>query len=316
MIGEPLPLEKITSFINACYSASRLRTARIGTMGYRDMLLYGTQFEGNSLRAEIGVEVEPFEIYEMVQNSENLDNNDIEKTLKYIRKNWKFEKPCDDGIIETGVKYALAIGKKIEERNFDAVTLIDVDGMKKLLGFPPAMIFMLLDYYYNIPTIPENDVLGNVMQLIIKYITGQNAAYMEYYEFFKNSVLIGVPDYVPSGTIKGDIKVNPTVFGLLSASLLNVSEVKTGLVTCARLIYKKNGYYMHIYTGNAKPPPLWEEFGWESPVPKLPSLEVEIISCTIEEFAQKVSSQHVIIAYGDHTEALNDFCNLLGIQVI
>jgi L-arabinose isomerase len=316
VIGEPLPLEKITAFLNACYSASRLRTARIGTMGYRDMLLYGTQFEGNSLRAEIGVEVEPFEIYEMAQNTGNLDDNDIKKTLQYIRENWKFEKPCEDEIIETGIRYALAIGKKIEERNFDAVTLIDVDGMKKLLGFPPAMVFMLLDYYYNVPTIPENDVLGNAMQLILKYITGQNAAYMEYYEFFKNSVLIGVPDYVPSGAVKGDIKVKPTAFGLLSASLLNVSEVKTGLVTCARLIYKKNGYYMHIYTGNAKPPRPWEEFGWKAPAPVLPSLEVEMISCSVEEFAQKVSSQHVIIAYGDYTESLKDFCSIMGIQVI
>ena len=44
---------------------------------------------------------------------------------------------------------------------------------------------------------------------------------------------------------------------------------------------------MHIYTGKAKTPPLWEEFGWEAPAPYLPSLEIEPTSCTIEEFAQK-----------------------------
>lgn len=315
-IGEPYPAEKIEAFINACHAASSLRNARIGTMGYRDMLLYGTQFEGNSLRADIGVEVEPFEILEMVQNIDKLSEKDIECSTKYIKENWKFEKPCDGAIIETGVKYALAIGKKIEERGFEAVTLNDVDGMKKLLGFPPAMVFMLLEQCYGVLTIPENDVLGNVMQLMLKYITGQTVAYMEYYEFFKDSVLMGVPDYVPSTVIKGDIMVRPTAFGLFSTSLLNVSNVMTGFVTCARLAYKKSGYYMHIYTGKAKPPKSWEEFGWEAPAPNLPSLEVELVSCTVEEFAQKVLSQHVIVAYGDHSEALRDLCGIIGVQVI
>ena len=39
-------------------------------------------------------------------------------------------------------------------------------------------------------------------------------------------------------------------------------------------------------------------------------------SCGDEEFAQKVSSQHVIISYGDHTEALRDLCGILNIEII
>ena len=316
IIGEPQPLEKINAFFSACYTASMLRTARIGTMGYRDMLLYGTQFEGNSLRSDIGVEVEPFETLEIVQNIEKLSEKEINDAVKFVKENWKFEKPCEDKIIEQGARYALAIGRKISERGFEAVTLIDVDGMKKLLGFPPAMVFMLIEAFYGVLTTPENDVPGNVTQLMLKYITGQRAAYMEYYEFFKNSLLVGVTDYVPSTVVDGDIRVMPTAFGLLSKSLLNVSKVKTGIVTCARLTYKKGRYFMHIYTGKAKTPPLWEEFGWEAPAPYLPSLEIEPTSCTVEEFAQKVSSQHVIIAYGEHMEALCDLCALLEIQVI
>ena len=40
-----------------------MRYARIGTMGYRDMLLYGTQYEGYSLRGQLGVEVEPLKCW-------------------------------------------------------------------------------------------------------------------------------------------------------------------------------------------------------------------------------------------------------------
>ena len=61
----------------------------------------------------------------------------------------------DEKVVETGIKYALAVGKKIKERGYSAVTLNDVDGMKKLLGFPPAMVFMLLDYYFDVQTTPR-----------------------------------------------------------------------------------------------------------------------------------------------------------------
>ena len=316
IIDKPWPMDRIASFIAACCAKKNLRSARVGTMGYRDMLLYGTQYEGNSMRGQIGVEVEPYEMLEMVRTIDTLDADKVAEGIAFVKENWKFEKPCDDCVIEKGVKYALAITKKIEERGWEAITLIDVDGMKKLEGFPPAMVFMLLERYTNILTVPENDVMGAVTQLIMKYISGQTVPYLEYYEFFEKSMLIGVPDYVPKAATQGDVTVLPAAFGLLNASLLNVSKVKTGYVTCARLVYLKGKYKLHVYTAEAKTPPPWNEFGWDDPAPQLPSLEVFPDSCTVEEFAQNVSSQHVILAYGDHTEAIKDFCKMMDIELV
>ena len=315
-IGKEWPMGKIKSYLAACCAKKNLRTAHMGSMGYRDMLLYGTQFEGNSMRSQIGVEVETYEMLEMVRAIDTLDAAAIADGVAFVKENWKFEKACDDSVVEKGVKYALAIVKKIQERNWEAITLLDVDGMKKIEGFPPAMVFMLLEHYCNVLTIPENDVMGAVTQLIMKYITGQTVPYLEYYEFFENSVLIGVPDFIPKAATEGDVKVLPAAFGLLSASLLNVSKVKTGYVTCARLIYLKGKYKMHVYTGEAKTPPAWNEYGWDDPAPQLPSLEVFIDSTTVEEFAQQVSSQHVIVAYGNHVEAIRDFCKMMDIELV
>ena len=316
IIGKEWPMEKITSYIAACRARKNLRSARVGTMGYRDMLLYGTQYEGNSMRGQIGVEVEPYEMLEMVRAIDTLDPQKVAEGVAFVKGNWVFKKACDDSVIEKGVKYALAITKKIEERGWEAITLIDVDGMKKLEGFPPAMVFMLLEHYCNILTVPENDVMGAVTQLIMKYITGQTVPYLEYYEFFENSMLIGVPDFVPKSVTDGDVTVLPAAFGLLNASLLNVSKVKTGYVTCARLVYLKGKYKMHVYTAEAKEPPAWNEYGWDDPAPQLPSLEVFPDSCTVEEFAQNVSSQHVIVAYGNHVQALRDFCAMMDIELV
>ena len=316
VIGKEWPMGKIEAFVSACRARKNLRSAKVGTMGYRDMLLYGTQFEGNSMRGKMGVEVEPYEMLEMVRAIDTLDQDAIAEGVAYVKNNWVFKKECEDATIEKGVKYALAIAKKIQERGWEAVTLIDVDGMKKLEGFPPAMVFMLLEHYCGVLTVPEHDIMGAVTQLIMKYITGQIVPYMEYYEFFENSMLMGVPDFIPAAATKGNVEVLPAAFGLLNTSVLNVSKAKTGYVTCCRLVYLKGKYKMHVYTGEAKDPPAWNEFGWDDPAPQLPSLEVFPDSCTVEAFAQNVSSQHVIVAYGDYSEAVRDFCKMMDIELV
>lgn len=315
MIDHEMPMDAIHDYITAASAAKQLRKMRVGTMGYRDMLLYGTQFEGFSLRRDIGIEVEPYEMLEMVRALDTLDPQVVQEEVDYIKKNWVMDTPADDSIIEKGVRYALAIGKKIEERGWNAITLIDVDGMKKLEGFPPAMVFMIIGRRYNIPTTPENDVMGNVTQIIAQLLTGQCPHYMEYYEFFPKSVLIGVPDYVPENVTKGDVHVMSVAFGLLNASLLNVSKCNDGKVTCVRLLYTSGKYALHMYTGTAKQPQPWNEYGWDDPAPQLVSLEVELDS-PVEEFANKVGCQHVIVTYGDNRRVFEDWAKVMGIEVI
>jgi hypothetical protein len=70
---------------------------------------------------------------------------------------------------------------------------------------------------------------------------------------------------------------------------------------------------MHICTGEGKFRS-WEEAGWDQPAPQLPSLEI-FLDNSVEVFTQKISGQHYIIAYGDHREAITDFCYLKNIKV-
>jgi hypothetical protein len=312
--GKPSPLDRINSFAQASRAVQSMKSTKVGMMGFRDMKLYNTLYEGLSLKAKIGTEIEFFEMLEMLQLSEKITDKEIQSVLKKIKKKWNFEKPANEDFLLKGIRYYLAIRNIAEENKFDAISLKDVDGMKKILGFPPAMIFMLLSDELKLCTIPENDAMGAVTQLIVKHITGQCAAYLEFYEFFEKSVLLGVPDFVPAEVVKGKVKVTTAAFGNIGGGLLNISTLKTGKLTLARLSNTGDQYTMHICTGEGKLKS-WEEAGWDYPAPQLPGLEV-FLDSPVEDFAQKVSGQHYILAYGNHLQAFRDFCFLRNIGIV
>ena len=314
IIGKPSPLDKIESFILAANAVKELRKTKVGMMGYRDMKLYNTLYEGLSLKSKIGVEIDFFEMLEMQQRSENVNSGDVEHLLTKIKSEWEFEKEVDENFLKKGITYYLAVKSVVEEKGFDAISLKDVDGMKKVLDFPPAMIFMLLSDEMNLCTIPENDAMGAVTQLVVKQLTGQSAAYLEFYEFFEDSVLLGVPDFVPAEVVDGKVKVTAAAFGGIPGGLLNISTLKTGKLTVARLSNTGSEYTMHVCTGEGKLK-AWEEAGWDKPAPQLPSLDI-FLDVPVEEFTQKISGQHYIIAYGDHTEKIRNFCYLAGIKIV
>jgi L-fucose isomerase-like protein len=308
-------MDEIVSYAKAAYAQAMLRGSRIGMMGFRDMRLYGTLYDGVSLRSTIGPEVEFFEMLEMQQIIETLDEKDVTRMKDAVLGRWDFVREPAEGTVENAIRLYMAVSEKVKERGYEAVSLIDVDGVKKLMKFAPAGVFMLLHEEDDICTIPENDTLGSVTQLITRYLTGQVGAYMEFYEFMENGVLMGVPDYVPSEIVDGRVTVMPNSFGEFGEGLLNVSKVKTGEVTLARLSYNGNAYCMHVVTGEGRTPRKWEEAGWQPPAPQLPSLEITL-DVPVGDFMQKVLGQHYIISYGNNVRLFEDLCGLLGIEML
>ncbi|MBR7096037.1 MAG: hypothetical protein IKC73_07460 [Clostridia bacterium] len=314
IIGKPSGAARVARYATAAMAAARLRHSRAGMAGYRDMNLYGTQADGPSLKRVVGTEIETFEMLELYQRYERVTAEEKQAVIDSAMSKWKLLKPAARESMEKAAGYYLAARAICEERGYEAISLKDVDGMKKLLGFPPAPIFMLLADEAGLATVPENDCLGNVTQLMVKYLTGQAAPYLEFYEFFEHSVLAGVPDYVPAAVVDGDVTVMPAAFGELSEGILNVSRVKGGELTMCRLTAIDGEYYMHMVNGFGKTPPKWEEAGWTQPAPQLPGLEIELDD--VPAFAEKVMCQHYVIAYGDQRELIEDLCAILGIEVI
>jgi len=311
--GQEPKIDEIVTYAQAACAASQLKVARIGMAGYRDMGLYGTLYDGVSLKAKIGPEIEHFDLLEIAKLMEQVDGNEITKIASALKQRWTFVREPRPGTVENSVRLFLALKAKIQDRSYQGLSYNDVDGIKKLMKFAPAGSLTLLHDEMDICSVPENDSLGAVTQLIVRNLTGQVAAYLEFYEFMKDGALMGVPDYVPSEIVDGKVTVMPNAFGDFGEGLLNVSKLKTGNVTICRLGCSGDEYALHIMTGTARVPPKWEEAGWAPPAPQLPSLEIAF-DVPVEEFIQKVMSQHYIISYGDNRRVLEAFCSILGVR--
>jgi len=313
--GKDPDFASITSYAEAARAASLLRTARVGMAGYRDMRLYGTMYDGVSLKTKIGPEIEHFDLLEIAGLMEIIDTREVDALAASLRKRWLFTKEPKPGTIEISVKLFLAFKAKILDRKYQGFSFSDVDGVKKLMKFAPAGSLTLLHDEMDICSVPENDAIGAVTQLMVKFLTGQVGAYLEFYEFLEDGALLGVPDYVPAEIVDGKVSVMPNAFGDFGEGLLNVSRLKTGRVTLCRLSHSGSDYVMHIATGTARTPATWEEAGWAPPAPQLPSLEIAF-DTPVGDFIQKVLSQHYIISYGDNRNKLEALCAILGVQVI
>ena len=78
----PMSVDKVLSFGKVASTAKRLRSSRVGMMGYADMGLYGCMFDGMSLRSKIGPEVEVFDMLEIVQKMEKVSQKVIMNLLE------------------------------------------------------------------------------------------------------------------------------------------------------------------------------------------------------------------------------------------
>lgn len=307
--------KRVADLCRAAAAATDLRSARVAMVGYRDMKLHSTLVDAIAMRRVLGPEIEVVDTLEIAQIMERVDPLEAARVEQTIRRDWRFDREPSSELLGPSIRLYLAVMEKVKERGYRAVSVIDVDGIKKLMGFTPAGAMMLLADQGGLATIPENDGHGAVTQLIVRALTGQVGAYLEFYEFMSDRILAGVPDYVPAGIVDGPVTVRLAKFGDLSEGVLNVSRVRTGRVTLCRLGMHAGSYRLHVVTGEAVTPAPWEEAGWAPPAPQLPGLEI-IPDTGVPDFAAKVLGQHYILAHGDQRPALTDLCRLLRIEVV
>ena len=71
------------------------------------------------------------------------DTDEVAQIAARVAAEWESDKPLTLAVLDRSVRLYLAVMEQVRLRGYQAVSLIDVDGVKKLLGFTPAAANML-----------------------------------------------------------------------------------------------------------------------------------------------------------------------------
>lgn len=308
----PMSLQAIRDFAEVAWAVARLAHSRIGLLGYADMGLYSTMFDGVSLRKKLGLEVESFDMLELAQRMEKVEADEVAELVSEMRRDWVFEQPVGEETLAKLARFYLALKSKVDEQGYVAFSPKCVYGVSRYMGMTPCLALAKLAEQAH--CVCECDVLGAATQTILGYLSGQTTTFMEHYEFMPDRLLVGVCGYAPLSLVDGAIQVRGHGWGGFSGMVLT-SQLKEGRLTLARLSSEGDHYRMHVVSGQGIKPRAWEELGWIPPAPRFPSFEV-VLDTPVADFAQKVAGQHYAVVYGDHVGKVRELCRLLDIEVV
>ncbi|MFH0759535.1 MAG: hypothetical protein V2B15_19765 [Bacteroidota bacterium] len=308
----PMDIPAILSFARAAEVMKKLRHARIGTIGYNDMGLYSTGVNPTRMRDLIGPEIESLDMLQLQRKMDSIPDREVIAESKRISADWEYPmgKP-DNQVVEKAVRMYMATVAICREKAFDSVSYKCVDGVDLEMGLTHAIPSSLVADA-GIPYVDENDLGNSVAQLMLKWISGKTVTFIEHYEHHPEWILLGEDGYCPAGFIEGKPQIK-TISTVLLQGIAHCSNMKKGRMTLACLSETKNGYRMHIVTGEGKERPTWVEMG--VPLPSWPSVTF-YPDVPVRQVLDHVQSQHFAAVYGTYVSELADLCRLLNIEAV
>ncbi len=308
----PHSFDKVADYIHSVSCAKRIKSARIGLIGYADMGLYPLSYDKTALCKEIGIDIENYDGYLIADLMNAFNEERVKETMEWIRSTTKAQNVIADEPLEKVTRLYLAMKDKADGRQLDAIAVKCVDGITKL-GFNPCLAQSLLADK-DLSVICECDAYGLVTSIILSTISGNTSAFVEHYEVFDKEILVGVCGFIPKDFCDGEMEIKSANLGEYNTGISNVSKLRCGEVTFARFHHTNGKFKLFLQKGNAKPAPKWTELGWEEPTPDFPAVLLEV-DMPVDEYIDKVPGQHVIMVYGDYIEKVKTVCDLLGIEI-
>lgn len=309
----PHEFTKVERYIKLIAAAKKIRSSKIGLIGYADMGLYTCAYDMTALFKKLGVVIEDYSGYEITNLMRKCPAEEVDKIIKSIKESYKFENAIPDKVLENVSRLYYAMKNKADGRNLDAISIKCVDGTTSNLGFNPCLAQTLLADK-DLSVICECDAYGLMTSIILSTISGNASAFMEHYEVFDDEVLVGVCGFIPPEFAEDVVKIRAANLGEINTGISNVSKLRSGEVTFARFYNTDGKFKLFLSKGEAKPNPKWTELGWAEPTPDFPATLLKI-NVPMQEYLENVPGQHVIMVYGDYIEDVKTVCSLLDIEV-
>lgn len=305
--------DEVLRFANIVKAMKDLNGSKVGAMGYCDMGLYALMIDGIALKKQLGMDVEDIFSYEVGKIAEDAPREEVDRVIEEMKNDLCFDTEPTYEQLEKTARLTWALRQKVKERKYLGVTMKCVYGVSRYMGFTPCLTQALLAK--DIVSICESDAAGLITEVILKQITGLSSTFMENYEYYTDKVLVGVCGFAPFDMTAGTkVKCMCAGWGGFTG-LYETPDMKTGVITIARLFSENGKLKMLLLTADTEIPGKWAELGWAEPMPKFPSLLLKL-ECPVDFYIENSPAQHINVVYGDWKQEIKDFCKFTDIDVI
>ncbi len=311
--AEELRLADVDRFLRVAAAVKAVRHSRVGLFGYADMGLFSCAYNKTLTYDRLGVDIEDYLGYDLTEQMASFTPEEVKAEIDELRKEAKTYNHISDQMLDKVMRLYMVMKGKKTGRGLDAVSIKCVYGVTQM-GFNPCLAQTLLADK-DTCVICECDAYGMITGIMMSRVTGKQSGFVEHYEVFDDSVLVGVCGFVPKEFIQGDFVIRAANLGEFNTGISNVSQMKTGTVTYARLFETHGRFKMFLGLGEAKPNPKWTEAGWCEPTPDFPSFLLEP-GMDLQRYQETVPGQHILVVYGDWLKDMEMFCRFMDIDVV
>lgn len=325
--------KKVTDFCRAAAALHRLRGQRFGCFGGRSLGIYTTTASLATWQKLFGVDIEHLDQLMILREAENIKNAEIEPYLSWFSENvgsiLHEGVPEWDKVLARQVRSYIATRRLVEQYKVDFVGIKCQRELSDGYVLQCLNVAMLNDPYDPVGPIASKEPIvcaceadhdGALTMQILKIISGgQPTSLMDVRLKSREGLLVlancgaGASFFAGRSTEARDnwgrITLMPNVFGF-AGGFTTQYNYASGRATLARLCQKDGRYWMAIMVGDFVSPDKDDLPGVVKPWPHA-FFESNL---DFDELWETYGSNHIHAVYGDYAGALENFCELLGIE--
>ena len=328
---DPQIQEKVDNFVKGIYVAEGIRRSSYGMIGGRSIGIGTTVADPSQWQSTFGVEFDHCDQYEIVYRAKALDEERVQKHLKWVKENVpriEYGDKFTEKTLELQVRSYLALKDMAAEKKYNFMGIKCQQDMSDHFVLQCLGVALLNNPYdadgekTPIPTSCECDCDGAMTMRILNLCAEGKPSCLLDIKFFdgndKEFVLANcgsVAPYFADPDNKEEamkkIALMPHIFGEAGGASIQFIS-KPGDVTVARLFRSNGKYVLGCFEGTTKMYPLEK---LKETTYCYPHAFVEA-EADYEKFYEKINSNHLHMVYGKYAKVLKMFCEIVGIEYI
>jgi len=314
---DPSVYEVIKDYCNALKVKNKLHNAVCGILPFPCNQMSTTYVDEFTIRKLYGVECKYLEISNLYHTAQEIDSDEIEIFKKHIKqKGYKVE--TDEGSLNEGIKYALAMEKIVRAEKINIFCMNDViEEMHSVTGLRPSLYNPRLSET-GLVVAMEADVAAGIGMFILKLFTDQIPFYSEILtvDLEKNSLVLGHAGYheVVNYDEKYPVRIVPDIE-------YKTTDKFSGAVTCFKYIPGDVTLINCVFNGSKLRFTVLEGKSVDCP-PKLEDTNHLFckLNLPVGEFFNRMlnlgSSQHFLVIPGKYGINLERMCQIVDIEYV